>query len=52
MRFVGTQQAQLESRSYERRLTCIDAHTAGEPLRVVTSGFPELPGATILERRR
>lgn len=30
----------------------IDAHTAGEPLRIVTGGFPELPGATILERRR
>ncbi len=30
----------------------IDAHTAGEPLRVVTEGFPEIPGATILEKRR
>ncbi|MEX2283915.1 MAG: proline racemase family protein [Gemmatimonadota bacterium] len=33
-------------------LRAIDAHAAGEPLRVITSGFPELPGATILARRR
>lgn len=35
-----------------RRITTIDVHTAGEPLRIVTGGFPELAGATILERRR
>jgi len=34
------------------RITTIDAHTAGEPFRVVTSGYPELPGHTMLERRR
>jgi trans-L-3-hydroxyproline dehydratase len=34
------------------RITTIDAHTAGEPLRVVTGGYPELPGSTILEKRR
>ncbi len=34
------------------RVTTIDAHTAGEPLRIVTSGYPELPGQTILEKRR
>jgi len=34
------------------RVTSIDAHTAGEPFRVITSGFPELPGDTILARRR
>lgn len=34
------------------KITTIDAHTAGEPFRVITSGFPELPGETILERRR
>ena len=33
-------------------ITTIDAHTAGEPLRIVTSGLPDLPGATILERRQ
>ncbi|MFQ5794232.1 MAG: proline racemase family protein [Candidatus Bipolaricaulia bacterium] len=34
------------------RITTIDAHAEGEPLRVILSGFPELPGDTILARRR
>jgi proline racemase len=34
------------------RITTIDLHTAGEPFRVITSGFPDLPGETILARRR
>jgi proline racemase len=34
------------------RITSIDVHVAGEPLRVITGGFPELPGKTILEKRR
>ena len=29
----------------------IDAHTAGEPLRLIVEGWPEPEGATILERR-
>ncbi|MCA9870301.1 MAG: proline racemase family protein [Caldilineae bacterium] len=33
-------------------ITTVDAHTAGEPFRVITGGFPELPGDTILARRR
>jgi proline racemase len=33
-------------------ITTIEAHAAGEPLRVITTGMPELQGATILERRR
>ncbi len=33
-------------------ITTLDAHAAGEPLRIITGGLPELPGATILERRR
>jgi trans-L-3-hydroxyproline dehydratase len=33
-------------------LTTIDAHAAGEPLRIVTGGLPAIPGRTILERRR
>jgi len=35
-----------------RRVTTIDAHTAGEPLRVIVTGWPDLEGDTILERRR
>ncbi len=33
-------------------LRSIDCHTAGEPLRVITEGFPALQGQTMLERRR
>ncbi len=33
-------------------ITTIDAHAAGEPLRIITDGLPEVQGATILERRR
>ncbi len=33
-------------------ITTIDAHAAGEPLRVITSGYPPLPGKTVLEKRR
>jgi proline racemase len=32
--------------------TTVDAHTGGEPLRIVTGGIPRLPGATILAKRR
>ncbi len=35
-----------------RILTTLDCHVAGEALRVVTSGFPEPAGSTILEKRR
>jgi proline racemase len=28
-----------------------DYHTAGEPFRIVTAGVPEIPGATVAERR-
>ncbi|HLO27657.1 MAG TPA: proline racemase family protein [Anaerolineales bacterium] len=34
------------------KITAIDAHTGGEPFRVILNGFPELKGDTILERRR
>ncbi len=34
------------------KITTIDAHTEGEPLRIILSGYPELPGDTILARRR
>lgn len=34
------------------RITTLDAHTGGEPLRIITGGFPEVPGSTVLERRR
>ncbi|UCE63417.1 MAG: proline racemase family protein [Nitrospirota bacterium] len=34
------------------RISTIDVHVAGEPLRIITHGFPEPEGATILEKRR
>jgi trans-L-3-hydroxyproline dehydratase len=33
-------------------LRTVDMHTAGEPVRIVEGGYPELEGATILEKRR
>lgn len=38
--------------SETRRLCVTDMHTAGEPVRIVTEGYPDLPGATILDKRR
>ena len=35
-----------------RRIVTLDAHTGGEPLRIIVSGFPELKGKTILDRRQ
>src|SRR5688500_6761748 len=32
-------------------LVTTDYHTAGEPFRIVTGGVPEIPGATVRERR-
>ena len=29
----------------------VDYHSAGEPFRIVLSGVPDLPGATVRERR-
>lgn len=35
-----------------QRIRTIDLHTAGEPLRIVVEGFPEIPGDSILAKRR
>jgi proline racemase len=44
----------LEWRTPEgsHRVQTIDAHTGGEPFRVILSGYPALEGDTVLERRR
>ena len=34
------------------RITTIDMHTGGEPLRVVVDGLPLIEGGTVLEKRR
>src|SRR5688572_28264942 len=33
-------------------ISTIDAHTAGEPLRLIVDGFPKIEGRTILEKRQ
>jgi proline racemase len=35
-----------------RRIQTIDAHAAGEPLRVIIAGLSPVPGKTMLEKRR
>jgi trans-L-3-hydroxyproline dehydratase len=34
------------------RITTVEMHTGGEPVRIVTGGYPPLEGATLLEKRR
>jgi trans-L-3-hydroxyproline dehydratase len=34
------------------KITTVDCHTEGEPFRVITGGYPDLPGDTVLARRR
>ncbi len=34
-----------------QKITTIESHTAGEPLRIITSGIPDIPGNTILAKR-
>jgi len=35
-----------------QKIKTIDAHTAGEPLRIILEGLPEIKGSTILEKRK
>jgi len=37
---------------FNRIYSTIESHAAGEPLRIVTGGVPQIQGATMLERRR
>ena len=34
------------------KITTVEMHTGGEPLRIYTSGLPDIPGKNILEKRR
>src|SRR4026207_755769 len=34
------------------RITTIDMHTGGEPLRIIVDGLPSLEGQNVLEKRR
>jgi len=35
-----------------KKISTLDMHTGGEPLRIVTSGIPDLQGSTLLEKRQ
>ena len=53
MRFTrGSKRQKGFIRMTVTRLGYTDMHTAGEPVRIVTNGYPELTGPTILDRRR
>lgn len=34
------------------RISTIDMHTGGEPLRILTDGYPDVPGDSILQKRK
>ncbi len=36
---------------FDKLITAIDAHVAGEPIRVIISGLPQLPGNSVAEKR-
>ena len=38
--------------AHATRITVIDMHTGGEPLRVITGGLPPIAGGSVLEKRR
>ncbi len=37
---------------FPAEITTCEMHTGGEPVRIVTGGYPNIPGATILDKRR
>ncbi|QYJ76855.1 proline racemase family protein [Shewanella sp. FJAT-52076] len=49
---MGPVQLSPELLGQFRQITTLDAHTEGEPLRIITSGYPAVPGNTILEKRQ
>jgi trans-L-3-hydroxyproline dehydratase len=44
--------SQWQPQEHWTRITTIDMHTGGEPLRVFTSGLPPIEGRTVLEKRK
>ena len=36
----------------KRLFTAVDAHTVGEPARIIVGGIPHIPGATMFEKKR
>src|SRR5215211_679676 len=44
--------SQWQAPEHWTRITTIDMHTGGEPLRVIVDGLPPIEGRTVLEKRR
>jgi len=42
----------LDKFQHFKSFSCIDAHTEGEPLRIITAGYPEIKGDSMLAKRR
>ncbi len=49
--FVNGHEALASPESW-LQIRTIDAHTGGEPFRIIVDGLPEIPGQTVLECRR
>lgn len=49
---IATEGWRPESMRLSRAISTIDAHAGGEPLRIISSGVPSLPGRTVLDRRQ
>lgn len=47
-----SQNQEWRASSHWVKITAVDMHTEGEPLRIILEGFPELPGESILAKRK
>ena len=50
--FKKLQELNWEPPEHWSRISTIDMHTGGEPLRILTDGYPPVQGETILEKRK
>ncbi|MBO5155221.1 MAG: proline racemase family protein [Eubacterium sp.] len=41
-----------QKRNYSYHIKTIDSHTMGEPTRIIYDGFPELPGETMMDKKK
>ena len=52
MEQIAEQLANWQPSTETQVIETLDCHTGGEPLRIITSGFPELKGDTLLAKRK
>ncbi len=52
MKSIGEHFSQWKTPDNFLRINTLDCHTGGEPLRIITHGFPKLIGKSILAKRR